>query len=84
MEDFPGSMMNSMDNVDMTNMSMNMNFSLTFLIIMAVFVLFSLYIQYRIISKAGLPGWHLLLVLIASPIYWIYFAFTNWPALDKK
>jgi len=66
-------------------------FAVIFLLVLG----FCIFIQWKIFSKAGHPGWlSLLNLLLLVPVVnfiapfvmlgvWIWFAFSDWPALKK-
>lgn len=54
-----------------------------FYILLPLFVIFTLWLGYRILQKAGLDGWWtlvLLLPIVNVIMIWV-FAFTRWPNL---
>lgn len=57
-----------------------------FLIALPAFILFSLWLGYRIIEKAGFDGrWTLILLVPVLNIIMIWvFAFSEWPSRNKQ
>ena len=57
-----------------------------FLVLLPIFVLFCLWLAYRILQKAGFDGrwtWVLLLPVVNIIMIWV-FAFSHWPNLSVK
>ena len=57
-----------------------------FLVLLPIFVLFCLWLGYRILQKAGFDGrwtWVLLLPVVNIIMIWV-FAFSHWPNLSVK